>query len=1083
MLKSTGTPGTADSALLPLTDSQKGLLVVDSRVPTREIYNQIMRFDLDPQLADQAVDQALAVLVTIQPALRQVFGHLPRMHARFTPAPEPGQVPFERVDVPPDEYAAAAEGLAGRLGRRPFDLAAGPAYRFGHVRATDGSAAALLLCGHHLIGDGVSAGPLIGDLEAALTGELTAEDVETLREAREAAFVRELDAQNRASGSPETAEHVKAWAERLRDVPPLVLNPLPGRPEETDFSGARLSWLLSERETADVQETCKRLSVTPFVLLSAVYGAVLARHGGVSTVSIGSPLSARRTVRSYELCGFFVNTLPVTVDVDWSRAVDEHIAGTVREAVDHCRARVAVTLNQLVAAVGQDRTSNRNPLFSCMLAMQDTFDGKTGGAVLGVREPGNGTAKFDLWLGATKVAGRWLLELEYDRQLLTEAVADALLASLRTALRRTLADGTRPLADLFTDSVTEDGPAGAAAGSAEAGRQVPAPARGLAEWIERAARRTPDAIAVEEPARNLSYGELLAAAERTAEGLARQGVTPGQVVGLALTGLGDAVTAMLAILRCGAAYLPLDPGLPPERLAHMVDRAGCRLVVGHGLDLPGTRTTGLSGLAAPGDGPRAPGGSADSAVYLMFTSGSSGVPKGVVMGHRPLLNLAAWQIDAMEHDTSTRFLQYAPLGFDVSFQEIVPTLASGGTVVSRGPADRRDFPALVRRVEETRVSHVFLPVAALRPFVQAAEHTSTRFPALRRLCVSGEQLLVDDGIRRFLVSHPECVLVNLYGPTETNAATVHELRGGDARWPAHVPIGRPLPGVAAYVVDGTGHLAPVGVPGELLLGGVSPAEGYLDAGRTAASFLPDRFSGDGTSRVYRTGDQVVRDADGTLVFLGRQDGQTKIRGHRVELGEIEAVANATAGVRQSVAVARGRGADRELVLFLVAEPGAGPDHALLRARIAVALPSYMAPSWIFDTDRVPTSRTGKTDRDALVALADRLITERRTEAATTAVEYACDLERGLAAVWSTILRTDGIARDRSLIHYGAHSLNIFTALAGIEEEYGTTVPVTEFFRSPTIATLAALVRASLAEDAEDAEDGPGAGTAGAEARS
>ncbi|WP_326809736.1 amino acid adenylation domain-containing protein [Streptomyces scopuliridis] len=1060
MTKNTAVAGVADPALLPITDPQKGLLVVDSRVPTREIYNQIMQFDLDPRLSDNAVDHALAVLVTVQPALRQVFGHLPRMHSRFTPLPEMGQVPFERVDVPPGEYAAAAEALATRLGQRPFDLVAGPAYRFGYVRATDGSAAAILLCGHHIIGDGVSTGPIIRDLESALTSKLTAEDVETLREARESAFLRELEAQNRASGSPETAEHVKVWAEQLRGVPPLVLNPRPGRPKETDFSGARLSWLLGEREASDFQETCKRLSVTPFVLLSAVYGAVLARYGGVSTVLIGSPLSARRTVRSYDLCGFFVNTLPVTVDVDWSRTVDEHIAGTVREAVDHCRARVAVTLNQLVAGVGQDRTSNRNPLFSCMLAMQDTFDGRSTGAVVGVREPRNGTAKFDLWLGATKVEGRWLLELEYDRHLISEAVADSLLASLRTALRRTLEDGTRRLADLFTDGPLPD----TAVESADAGRPASAPAGDLAEWIEQAARRTSDAIAVEEPLRNLTYGELLAAAERTADGLARRGITPGQVVGLALDGLCDTVIAMLAILRCGATYLPLDPSLPWERLAHMVDQAGCRLIVGRGLNLPGTRTTGLAELSVPGDGPRASGGSANSAVYLMFTSGSSGVPKGVVMGHRPLLNLAAWQISAMEHDGTTRFLQYAPLGFDVSFQEIIPTLVSGGTVVSREPADRRDFPALIRRIEETRVSHVFLPVAALRSFVQAARRASAHFPGLRRVCVSGEQLLVDDEIRRFFVEHPECVLVNLYGPTETNAATVHEMRGDDARWPAHAPIGRPLPGVAAYVVDGTGHLAPVGVPGELHLGGVSPADGYLDAERTAASFLPDRFSGDGTSRVYRTGDQVVRDADGTLTFLGRQDSQTKIRGNRVELGEIEAVANTEAGVRQSVAVARGLGADRELVLFLVAESGADPDHAELQARLSAALPSYMSPSWIFDADRIPTSRTGKTDRDALVALADRLIIEQKANAATTTVEYASDLERGLAAIWSSILETDGIVRDRSLIDYGAHSLNAFTAFAEIEEEYGTTVPAPEFFRSPTIATLAELVRASLAED-------------------
>ncbi|CAL9421211.1 Plipastatin synthase subunit C [Actinosynnema sp. ALI-1.44] len=1052
MTTDTSTPattatGTTDAAqadtgvtTLPLTESQKGLLVVDGWVTTAQIYNQLMHVELDPSLPPDTVLDALTVLVAVQPGLRQVFQSLPELHARLTPPPTRETLPLERIDSPAPTYAAACSALAAKLGGEPFDLHTGPAYRFGYVRATDGSAAAVILCAHHVVGDGVSMGPLVRDLEAALAGKLTTD----LVAARETAFVRELNAQHRTATAQSTVDAARAWAERLRDVPPLVLSPRPDRPHETDFTGARVSWLLSERDDELLRRTCKRLSVTPFVLFTAVYGAVLARHGGVTSVLVGSPFTARRTVGSYDLCGFFVNTLPVRVDVDWSRTVDQHVGEVVRAAVDHCRANVGVTFNQLVALLRQDRTSNRNPLFSAMLAMQDTFEGTPGSTVLDVREPGNDTAKFDLWLGATPRGGGWLLELEYDRQLIAPAVADGLLDSLRTALRRAVADGTRTVADLFTDSSWVDS-------LRTDGYPGRVPAATLVDWVRDTARTSPDAPAIEEPGAGLTYAELVAGAERLAGELVARGARPHDVVGLAAETLCDTTTAMFAILMCGATFLPLDPTLPADRLKHMADKAECRLVVGRGVELAGVEVVPATARdtrrAAAGE---VPGGVAEAAPYLMFTSGSSGLPKGVLMGHGPLLNLTAWQIGYLDQDRETRFLQYAPLGFDVSFQEIVPTLAAGGTVVGRGGVDRRDFPALVRHVATTRVTHIYLPVAALRPFVQAAKDARTSFPHLRHVCVSGEQLMVDDEIRDFFVAHPHCALVNLYGPTETHAVTTHRLTAAQATWPAHVPIGLPLHGVTAYVVDQTGHLAPVGVPGDLHLGGLCPAEGYLnDPEKTAKGFLPDRFAGAG--RMYRTGDLVVRDEHGVLVFLGRGDTQVKIRGHRVELGEIDTVANGVEGVRQAVTVAVGTGADRELVLFLVG----GADHRRVRDRLAAALPSYMVPTRVHDLDKVPTSGTGKTDHAALADLAGRL---RKTPESTGPVEYADDLERDLAALWCEVLDVEGVEPDRSLLEYGAHSLNVFTALARVEEDHGVAVPVADFFRVPTVSALAASVR-------------------------
>lgn len=588
------------------------------------------------------------------------------------------------------------------------------------------------------------------------------------------------------------------------------------------------------------------------------------------------------------------------------------------------------------------------------------------------------------------------------------------------------------------------------------------PPGGLVDWIGEAARRAPEAIAVEEFRRTLSYGELAAATARVAGALARRGVAAGDIVGVATADLCDSITAILAILRCGATFLPLDTSLPWERLARMADQAHCRVIVGHGVNLPGATTVRLADLAGGGAGITETASDDDRAgIYCLFTSGSTGQPKGVVMGQGPLCNLAAWQIGALGHDAATRFLQYAPLSFDVAFQEIFPTLAAGGTVVAREPADRRDFPALVERTDQARVTHLFLPVAALRPFALSARSLPAHLEHLRWLCVSGEQLVVDSEIHAFFLDHPQCTLVNLYGPTETNAATAHQLAASTPDWTSHVPIGLPLPGVTAYIVDETGHLAPAGEAGELYLGGSCTALGYLDEQLTRASFLPDHFSGVEGAVMYRTGDQVVQRPGGPLVFLGRRDTQTKVRGYRVELGEIEKLANDADGVQQAVAVARGEGAERELVLFLLAQRGERLDRAEIRARLASSLPPYMVPAWIFETDQIPTSRTGKIDRQSLTALADQLIPNRRAQSRADPAfdaDYTDDLERELAGVWAAVLGIGKITRDRSLLDYGAHSLNIFDAFARIQEQYGIAVQATEFFRSPTIVTLAGLVR-------------------------
>lgn len=1060
--------GTAGSGAwtAPLTEAQIGLLLVQRSVTARHLYNVPVEIELDPAVTDPCLRAALSDVVAVQPALRTALRPAPQPHAGLLAPPSPENLPLTEA-VAGDDFDRHKDEVVQALAATEFDLAEPPLFRAVHLRSAAGDRRVLVLVVHHTVFDGFSLQPLVKDLNAALRGDL---DVARLRPARERALHRELSAQCEAAADPAAAEAAADMGARLRATPATVVYPRPNRPAETDFTGRRRHRLLDPAASAAVDRACERLATTPFVFFSAVYGAVLARHTGNSAVTFGSPLLSRRTIGSYSLCGFFVNTLPLVLDVDWDTGFDRYVAEVVEPRVRELKQRAAVPFSQVVRHADPDRSTSRNPLFSVMLAMQDSTEVAGPGAVRSLREHGNGAAKFDLWLGVTPTAAGWLLELEYDVALVPEPVAEGVLDSLWEALGRAAGDETRTLSELFSDAAAQPW-------RADDGHWHEPAAADLDGWFRATARRVPDNTAVTEPGRSLSYRELDAAAGRLASGLRGRGIAPGQVVGLTTSTLADTVTTILAVLRVGAAFLPLDLTLPAERLAYMVEKADCRLVIGEG-EVPGRTVVPPAEAAVPAgaaDGAAAAAADAGRPAggqggYVMFTSGSTGRPKGVVMGNGPLLNLTAWQLDALAMDASTRFLQYAPLGFDVSFQEILPTLMAGGTVVSREPADRRDLPAVVRRVTESEASHVYLPVAALRPFVQAAVAADAAFEHVTHVCVSGEQLVVDGEVEDFFARRPWIELVNLYGPTETHAVSTHRLSAAAPGWPPHVPVGRPIRNVTAQVVDSTGHLAPIGVAGELLAGGACPAVGYInDPEQTARRFVGDPYGPPGARR-YRTGDQVMWNHESVLVFLGRDDHQVKIRGFRVELGEVESAALAHPEVREAVAAVRGEGADRHLLLFLrpaerpggpaAPAPGGLPDD--VARQLAARLPGYMVPRRVLVVDAMPTTGNGKFDRPALLALADRLIEHERDRHEERVPLPDDALEAWLLDLWSELLDRRDLPAAGSLLEYGAHSLNVLTALARIEEEYGVRVPVLDFFRAPTVRELAGLVRAGSA---------------------
>jgi amino acid adenylation domain-containing protein len=1036
-------PADPQSGVFPLTDTQAGLLVAHRALPNRALYNVLAELDLDPVHSHERLRRALADLLSIQPALRTALHELPSPHARLVEPPSTDLLPLSLTEARTASAAASErDRLLSELGAHEFDLADAPLLRMAHLTCTETGTSTLIVCVHHTVFDGFSFAAVAADLDELLAPDAPV-NVAVLRERRERGLRREVEAELAAAGTTEAERNARELSARLETTPEALLDPRPGRPAATAFRSVRRRLPLGAAGSDAADDACRNLGVSPFVLFSSVLAAVVARHTGAGRVVLGTPVVARRTAASFRLAGPFLNTLPLIVGIDWSETFDRFAAETVREQADAARRNAGVPWTRIVRHGRPDRTTSRNAYFSCMIAMQDSTSYQPGAAVRGVIEHGNGTAKVDLWLGATPTARGWLLELEYDSELIREPVADGIERSLLEALRRVSENPRRRLRELFSDPPPEQ--------SAVTDGVVPvAHPSTLRDWLEEALTTFADRPAVEDRGRAPTYAELSARAEQVASALRGHGARPGDAVGLSTTTLTDTVTAMIAILRVGCAYVPLDSALPAERVDFMVGAADCRVIVS---DAGIERTWIAEHHGEP---------SAADAVYIMFTSGSTGRPKGVLMGGGPLLNLTAWQIAALGLGPDSRFLQYAPLGFDVSFQEIVPTLLAGGTVVGREPADRRDLPAVAALVERRALTHVYLPVAALRAFVQAAADAGLAFDHLREVCVSGEQLTIDATVRAFFAERPHLRLVNLYGPTETHAVTTHAMSAGGP-WPAHAPIGLPLANVTAHVIDATGHQAPYGVPGELYLGGACPAHGYInESEQTAERFTADPYGPPGGIR-YRTGDRALRAEDGTLIFLGRDDDQVKIRGYRVELGEVETAAAALPGVAHAVAAVRGTADDRHLLLFVVPRGGAPADPAAMRAQLGGKLPSYMVPRAVLPVGEIPKTANGKVDRTALLGRADQLLADQRRTRVDSGPLRDDPLVGELEGLWRELLGIERIGADESLTDLGAHSLSVLTALARIEAEHGARVPMLEFFRAPTLSALADQIRRTLGE--------------------
>jgi amino acid adenylation domain-containing protein len=1047
-----------DVFVLPASYAERRLWFLDRLEPNSAAYTVPLAVRLRGMLDVGALRQALDALVARHESLRTVFTLIDGVPNRVVRPPQRVSLPVTDLSRHGDAQARALS-LVREDSAQPFDLEAGPLLRAGLLRLGEDEHIFVLTL-HHIVVDGWSIGVLKRELSdlysASLEGRPANLPELSLQYGDFAAWQEEWTQSGALDGE------LDYWRAQLAGAPPLLELPT-DRPHPTkqSFRGASLGTTLPKSLVERVKALGEQERTTPFMTLLAAFGVLLSRYSGQEDVVVASPVANRDRIELEGVIGLFVNTLALRVNLEGEPSFRQ-LLGRVREVSLGAYSNQHLQFEKLVEELNPERHLGRPPIAQVLFAVGDAM-GQGSFELQGLESApvprGRQTAKFDLSMFAVERPDGLRLSFEYCTEIFNEATVVRMLDHYRVLLEGAVAEPERPVGELPLLTDREQSQLLLDWNRTE--RPFPAD-RCVHELFEDEAERRPAAIALSTNGERISYRELNERANRLAHRLRGLGVGPEDLVGICLERGIDLIVAMLATLKAGGAYVPLDPDYPLERLEFMLEDTAAPVLISETSLAPRLPSFGGALLCLdaasdeiagePSVNPRA-GAQSDNLAYVMYTSGSTGRPKGAMIEHRAICRLVKGA-DYADFGLDQVFLQLAPVSFDASTFEIWGALLNGArlAIFPPEPPTIENLAATLRR---EGVTTLWLTAAL---FHHVAGEAPSTFTGLRQLLSGGDVLAVEH-VRTAVEALRGGRFVNGYGPTETTTfACCHQITAPTEPGES-VPIGRPIANTDVYVLDGRRNPVPIGVVGELYIGGPGVARGYLNRPElTAERFVEHPFNRRPGARLYRTGDRVRYRQNGTIEFLGRFDDQVKVRGFRVEPGEVEAALIAHPSILEAAVVARRQpDGNQGLLAYFVASAPA-PTTTALRGFLAERLPGYMLPAALVALEEFPRTPSGKLDRRALPEPTERPELEQSYVAPQTETEAA------LVEIWRDVLALDKIGIHEDFFELGGHSLTAVRLFAAIERKLDARLPLSALFEKPTIAALAEMIELARHEE-------------------
>ncbi|WP_369938522.1 non-ribosomal peptide synthase/polyketide synthase [Xanthomonas tesorieronis] len=1060
---------------MPLSLAQQRLWFLSQLDRASAAYHTAGALRLTGRLDVAALERCLQRVVARHESLRTRFVLIDGQPMQRVDADATLRLRFE--DLRGERNRDALRAVRGEaLYAEPFDLSADPPLRVLLMQLED-EEHALYVVVHHIASDGWSIGVMLEELGRLYTAEIEGADDPLPPLPIQYIDYAQWQRQWLAGGQLE--RQVTYWRETLAGAPTLLEVPTDRpRPPYQDFAGSALDVVLDATLTAQLKALSQRHGVTLYMTLLASWAALLSRLSGQEEVVIGSPMAGRNRAEIEPLVGFFVNTLALRVELNGEPTVAELLTRTRRRVLD-AQSHQDLPFDHVVEVTKPVRSTAHTPIFQVMLAWQNQSEARLsmpGVTIEGLDQEAS-NAQFELILNLREQGEEIVGALSYMTSLFDATTVERYFGYWRRLLAGMTLNDTAAIARLpLLDAVERNRLLN---GWNATERSYPDTT--VHALFEAQAQRSPDAVALSYEdgvgGNALSYAELNRRANRLAHHLIAMGVVAEDRIAICMERSLDMVVGLLAILKSGAAYVPIDPSYPQQRLRHMLDDCAPKVALSHG-ELAETVAALAAGSEVPfpvldldrlstqsyRDANPSVGVSGSHLAYMIYTSGSTGLPKGAMNEHRGVVNRLLWAQDQFGLDASDRVLQKTTFGFDVSVWEFFLPLLAGARLTLARPGGHQDPAYLVETIERCGITVMHFVPSMLQAFL--AQSDLARCGSLRHVKCSGEALPYALQ-QRFRAALPHAQLHNLYGPTEA-AVDVTHWRCVDDAHAGIVPIGKPVANTAIYLLDAHGEPVPVGVAGELHIGGVQVGRGYRNrAELTAERFIADPYSRDPRARLYRSGDLARWLPDGNVEYLGRNDFQVKIRGFRIELGEIEARLAELEHVREAVVLAREDvPGEKRLVAYLTESVESSTTVAELRTRLLLQLPDYMVPSAFVVLPSLPLTPNGKLDRNALPAPDGEAYARRGYAMPQGPVEAA------LAKIWAELLKLDRVGRFDDFFELGGHSLLAVQLATRVRDALQVELSLRDVFEASELARLAERVSLATASAAATIEIAP-----------